>query len=342
MVVAVMKTLIVPRRSWSFIPALVGRTGYRVFHGIAVRMRSFDAADRLLGFLAPTVIITTLVALLAGFVLAFALLLLPWIDESLAYTLRESGSSVFTLGFVSSPDPIPTALNILGGATGMIFVALTIAYLPPQYMAVKEREALVKQLEGWTGTPSWGPELLARISLAGATGHLPRLYTDWDAWCADVADTHMKYPVLTQFRLPRSGNNWVVALLATMDAAALDMALRPEADHAEARLFLRQGTQCLADVAYPMRRIEVGKRDPGIDEAEFRKGVDRVIVSGFPAQRLADDAWADFTELRSHYAPLAYQLAFWTIAAPAPWSGERDGFPDLVAWPDSPEAWSLG
>jgi hypothetical protein len=91
-----------------------------------------------------------------------------------------------------------------------------------------------------------------------------------------------------------------------------------------------------------MRRIEVGERYPGIDEAEFRKGVDRVIGSGFPAQRLADDAWSQFAELRSHYAPLAYQLAFWTTAAPAPWSGERDGFPDLVTWPDSPEAWSIG
>ena len=66
-VIAVMKTLIVPRRSWSFLSAAIGRGGYRVFHGIAVRFRSFDTADRFLGFLAPTVVILTLVALLGAF-----------------------------------------------------------------------------------------------------------------------------------------------------------------------------------------------------------------------------------------------------------------------------------
>lgn len=341
-VIGVMKALIVPRRSWSLLPAFIGRNGYRVFHGIAVRLRSFDSADRLLGFLAPTVIIGILVSFLASFVVGFALLLLPWGDLTLGDALRESGSSVFTLGFVSSEAPVPTALDVLGGATGMIFVALTIGYLPTLYSEIKKREALVKQLEGWAGAPSWGPEVLARFSMAGAVMQLPSLYSSWDSWSAHVADTHMKYPVLTHFRLPRSRNHWAIALLAVMDAAVLDMVLRPDADQATARLFLNQGISCLGSVAYPMRRIEPEEDHPGIDEADFRKGVDRVLAAGFPAMRSSDDAWEPFVALRSRYAPRAYQLAYWTIAAPAPWSGERDGFPGLVAWPDAPEGWALG
>ena len=31
----------------------------------------------------------------------------------------------------------------------------------------------------------------------------------------------------------------------------------------------------------------------------------------------------------------------WIIAAPAPWSGERDGFPGLEAWPKMPGCWSI-
>ena len=341
-VVGVMKALIVPRRSWSLLPAFIGRNGYRAFHGTAVRMRSFDSADRFLGFLAPTVIIGILVSFLASFVVGFALLLLPWGDPTIGDALRESGSSVFTLGFVSSDAPVPTALDVVGGATGMIFVALTIGYLPTLYSEVKKREALVKQLEGWSGAPSWGPEVLARFAMASAVDRLDGLYSSWDTWSAQVADTHMKYPVLTHFRLPRSGNHWVVALLAVLDAAALDMVLRPDADQGAARLMLNQGTNCLHSVAYPMRRVELDGSEPGIDQADFRKGVDRLMLSGFPAQRSADDAWDQFAALRSRYAPRAYQLAYWTIAAPAPWSGERDGFPGLVAWPDAPEAWSLG
>ncbi len=341
-VVGVMKTLIVPRRSWSLLPAIIGRHGYRVFHGIAVRIRSYDVADRFLGFLAPTVVIGILASFLLSFVIGFALMLLPWADLTIGDALRESGSSVFTLGFVSTNEPVPTALDVLGGATGMIFVALTIGYLPTLYAEVKKREALVRQLEGWTGVPSWGPEVLARFSLADATERLPTLYASWDTWAARVADTHMKYPVLTHFRLPRGGNHWLVALLAVMDAAALDIALRPGADHAEARLLLGQGASCLNSVSYPMRRIEPAVNDPGIGDAEFRKGVDRAVAAGFPAERSADEAWETFAAMRSRYAPRAYQLAYWTIAAPAPWSGERAGFPGLGAWPDAPEAWSIG
>ncbi len=340
-VVAVMKTLLVPRRSWSLLSAFVGRYGFRAFHSVAIRMSSYDLADRFLGFLAPTVVIGILAALLASFVVAFALLLLPWADLTIGEALLESGSSIFTLGFLSTAGPVPITIDVLGGATGMIFVALTIGYLPPMYAEIRRREALVKQLGVWTGTPSWGPEILARFSLAGAVGRLPRLYSSWDGWCAHVADTHMKYPALTHFRLPRSRNHWLIALLGVMDSAALDMALRPSSDHIDARLMLRQGASCLRDVAYPIRRIEPGPPEPGIDEADFHRGVDRLISAGFPVERSAGEAWQEFVAIRSDYAPLAYQLAFWTMAAPAPWSGERAGFPGLIDEPDAPDIWSL-
>ena len=56
-VVGVMKSLIVPRRAWSLLPATIGRYGFRLFHAVAIRLHSYDRADRFLGFLAPTVII---------------------------------------------------------------------------------------------------------------------------------------------------------------------------------------------------------------------------------------------------------------------------------------------
>jgi hypothetical protein len=341
-VIAVMKTLIVPRRSWSFLSAAIGRSGYRVFHAIATRFRSFDTADRFLGFLSPTVVILTLVALLGAFWLAFALMLLPWADLTLGEAVREAGSSVFTLGFVSSDTPIPTLLDVLAGATGMIFVALTIGYLPTLYAEIRHREALVKQLEVWTGKPSWGPEILARFALAGALDRLPALFASWDGWCARVADSHMKSPVLTQFRGPRARNHFVLALLGVADAAALDASLRPSVDRTDARLLLRQAASCLRDVAYPMRRIDIDETDPGISRSEFDEGYERLVEVGYPIERTADEAWSVFAEVRSRYAPVAHQLLFWTIAPPAPWSGERDGFPEIADRPNAPTAWAAG
>jgi hypothetical protein len=279
------------------------------------------------------VIIGILVSLLASFVVGFALLLLPWADLTLGDAFRESGSSVFTLGFVSTGEPIPTLLDVLGGATGMIFVALTIGYLPGILGEVRGREATVRRLETVTGTPPWGPEVLASYTLAGALDRLPKLYEDWDKWCARVAETHMKYPVLTHFRLPRARNHWVVSLLAMMDAAALDIAARPYSAHGSSRLLLRQGAGCLGAVAYPMRRIDRTRHDPCLTRAEFDEGITRITAAGYPLERDLEEVWHEFTRLRSEYAPLACQLAFWLIAAPAPWSGPRLGFPDLEAAP---------
>lgn len=340
-VIAVIKTLIVPRRSWSFLSGWIGRWGYKIFYGIAVRFRSFDLADRFLGFQAPVVVILTLAALLAAFALSFGLMLLPWADLTVGEALRESGSSVFTLGFVSTPNPIPTALDVVAGATGMIFVALTIGYLPSLYSEVRHREALVKQLEVWTGKPSWGPEILARLTLAGALDRLPGILATWDAWSARVADSHMKYPVLTHFRGPRARNHFVIALLAVADAAALDVVLRPATNHTDARLLLQQASSCFRDVAYPMRRITTEEAHPRLTKAEFDLGCARLAAVDYPAERSPDDAWPAFVALRECYAPIACQLLYWTVATPAPWSGERKGFPDAVDRPDAPATWSV-
>lgn len=340
-VIAVMKTLIVPRRSWSLLSASLGRWGYRIFHGAAVRLSSFDLADRLLGFQAPTVVILTLASLLGAFAVAFGLMLLPWADLTIGEALRESGSSVFTLGFVSTETPIPTALDVAAGATGMIFVALTIGYLPALYAEVRHRDAFVKQLEVWTGKPSWGPEILARFTLVDGLDRLPRLFAAWDPWCARVADSHMKYPVLTHFRSPRARNHFAIALLAVADAAALEMAARPSIESTDARLFLRQACACLRDVVYPMRRIDADRRGSCLSRAEFDVGWSRLNDAAYPIEVPADTAWETFAELRESYAPIATQLAFWTIAAPAPWSGERDGFPEIGDRPDAPLEWVI-
>ena len=48
-----------------------------------------------------------------------------------------------------------------------------------------------------------------------------------------------------------------------------------------------------------MRRVEPDNSDPGIDSADFRKGVDRMLAAGFQAEVGADEAWPTFANLRS-------------------------------------------
>ena len=64
-----------------------------------------------------------------------------------------------------------------------------------------------------------------------------------------------------------------------------------------------------------MRRVEPVEPHPGINEDDFNQEVDRLRQAGFPARHSSIDAWEIFATRRSQYAPRAYQLAFWTIAA---------------------------
>jgi hypothetical protein len=90
-----------------------------------------------------------------------------------------------------------------------------------------------------------------------------------------------------------------------------------------------------------MRRIEDGPAEPCVDRAQFQSAWDRLESVGFPLERSADEAWPVFCSLRRDYAPIACQLLYWTIAAPAPWSGSRLGFPDITDQPSAPLEWSI-
>jgi hypothetical protein len=304
-VISAMKILVVPRRSWSLLGSVVAAPITRLFNFVVRRLRSFDMADRLLGFLGPTLVIGVLVALLASFTIGYALLLLPWTDIHMAEALRESGSSVFTLGFVLSEEPISTVINVIAGATGMIFVALTVGYLPALYATVKRREALVKKLEPRGGCPPWGPEIVIRHHKALADDELDAVFAEWDTWAAHMADTHMKYPVLTRFRLPRSRNHWLIALLAVADAAALRITLQPSMPQGKARLFLNMTVTCLDNLAHVMPLSEQAPVSTALTEYEYATAVDLLRNAGVPIEKTAEDTWLDFADIRARYVTLA-------------------------------------
>lgn len=337
--ISMLKHLVVPRRAWSLLPFAVTTVVTGGFRFVVRRLRSYDLADRFLGFLGPVVVVATLMAMLAAFVLGFTLLLAPFESISVPDALRESGSSVTTLGFESTRYPGPSVIDVVAGATGLIVVALTIAYLPTLYSIIRDRERLVKKLEGRAGSPTWGPQVLICHHTQGALECLPAFFADWENWAAEVADTHTKYPVLVTFRLPRAPNHWVLSLLAVLDAAALDLSLRPSAARPEARLVLQMGRRCLRDLAGPTGApSDTGEPDAGLwlTEGAFADAVRRLSEAGYPLERSAAEAWPEFRSYRLSYEAIAIHIADRVVAPPTRWSGPRTLFPDLEPLPYRP------
>jgi hypothetical protein len=335
--VSVVKTLIVPRRV-SARPSAINRFMHRIFLWGAARFETYDAKDRLLSFEGPVTLLIMLFSWLAMFWFAFAFVLWPLIDQSFLGALRESGSSLLTLGFAATPLAGATVVYFVAGVTGLVVVALLIAYLPTLYGSFSRRETLVTMLQSRAGVPAWGPEILWRHQLTGLVDSLGFLYSEWERWAADVAESHTNYPILISFRSPHPLRSWVVALLAVLDSAALYTSLCPTTAPSQARLCLRMGFTCLREMCDAVG-IEYDP-DPYPDDPieltyeEYLGGIAR--LEGFPMDRTPEEAWTHFRGWRVNYEHEAYALADFVVAPPGPWSGPRRHLPGMEFVPQRP------
>jgi hypothetical protein len=331
---SVIGTVVIPRRIRSRLIRPVALTVDAAFHAVADRFDTYEPRDRILAAQAPIQLILQIVVWLAVFELGFALLLWPTIGTAgLSGAFQLVGSSLCTLGYLAPPEGAPRGLIDIASLVGLGTVALQIGYLPTLYAAFNRREALVTMLDSRAGVPSWGPELLARThyglgSGVSAVEELPELFEDWERWSADVSESHATYLALLNFRSPRPLSSWLIAQLAVLDAAALYLALLPDAPGAvSARLCLRGGFTCLGTIARARGFAIPDEADPDegitLTYEEFVDAIDRLAVVDFPLERTSEEAWLDFVGWRINYEAAAYALARAVDAPPAMWSGPR-------------------
>jgi hypothetical protein len=142
-----------------------------------------------------------------------------------------------------------------------------------------------------------------------------------------VAESHTTYPILLLFRSPEPWLSWMIGLLAVLDAGAMHLALAPSTAPSQARLCLRMGFTLMNRIAGSMGwEVDLDPDPDGpiaLEFAEFEQAVAMLSSYGFPMERTAEEAWADFRGWRVNYETVAYRLADRLTAPPAPWSGSR-------------------
>lgn len=324
----IVRALVIPRATRTLISHSVDYAVDTVFRVIVRPIRSYGRKDQVLAAQGAAVILAQLATWLLGYELAYSLLLWPSV-AGFPNALREAGSSMFTLGFAYTPTTAPTVVDVVAAATGVVVIALQIAYLPTLYGAFNRRETEVTLLLARAGSPPWGPELLlrTRYGVAVRSDDLPAFYSRWERWAADVAESHSNYPVLVRFRSPHKLSSWLVGLLAVMDSAAMLLALCPTRDRIEPRRAIRMGFTALREIGAALGMEVDPDPDPDSEIAlryeEFAAAVEQLQTVGFPMDRDAAEAWPHFRGWRVNYEALAYALALRTDAVPAPWSGPR-------------------
>src|SRR5450432_2888894 len=147
---------------------------------VADHIDGFDRRDNILAWAAPLSLMALLLSWIISFWIGFSLLDFGFTHFTFSAAMRQAGSSIATLGFAASPTASLTTLDIVTGITGMVVVALQIAYLPTLYSAYNRRESLITVLSARGGEPAWGPEILARHAWLNLLPNMPELYRDWE------------------------------------------------------------------------------------------------------------------------------------------------------------------
>ena len=326
-------TVVVPRRvpragyllrfSGYLVPGL-----WSVWRWIGLRQASADRREAILGSFGALMIIVLLVAWIAGLVVGYGLLLDALRDqvrpqpETLDAALYFAGTALLTLGFGDfvAMGALARMITLAAAATGLGVFAVVITLLFTLFGSFQRREVAVVVLEAGAGAPPSGVTLLETYAMAGILGDLSQVFREWQAWSAEVLDSHLAYPILAYFRSSHDNDSWISSLGAVMDAATLVLTTIEDGPKGWAKLSRAVGGHCIEDLALYFG-LEV-EPELGVERAEFEEARDRLARAGFRLQD-ADKSWASFSRMRLEYAGRINALARYWATPPAQWIGDR-------------------
>ena len=243
--ISLLRTVVVPRALTSMISDAIASSITQVYKFGTSRRKTYVKQDSVLAWNGPMIIVGQLVSWLLLYFFAYGLWIYGIGGVGFVDSFRQSGSSLFTLGFADTNQVGPTILAFMAAATGPIVIALLIGFLPTIYGAYIDREVNISLLGVSGGQPSWGPELLARMTLNDQLADIPEHMNTWTRWFGSLRLTHTTYPVLVQIRSASPYRHWVVASIATLDAASMQLALTKTLPRAECAQAIIHGTQTL-------------------------------------------------------------------------------------------------
>jgi len=288
------------------------------------RTSSIDQ-EKLLGSYAPATVLILLITWFLVMVLGFGLLLYSLRDglqpvSDFGSILYYAGTSLLTIGFgdITATHGLARGVSVVAGGLGLGILALGITYLFSLYGSFQRREILVVRLEARAGAPPSGIRLLESYGAKDLRAGLAAFFLEWEAWAAEVLDSHVAYPLLGFFRSSHDNLSWISALGTVLDAASLVLTTIRDVPRGEAKLFKRVGTHLVEDI------YNVGFRlgEPtSLDRSDYEAACARLAEAGYTLAPLAD-AWPAFEAARATYAVRLESMArYWATPATS-WLGD--------------------
>ena len=327
-VFSALSTFVLPRAARSQLNRLVFGVMRRVFEFILRFFPTYEQRDSIMAYY--SILGVMMLVPVWYFLVAAGYAAMYWSlgVGDLYADFRFSGSSVFTLGFATSDNPIVTFLSFSEALIGLVLVALLMAYLPTMYAAFSRREQAVNMLEVRAGNPPNPYDMLSRFHRIHGLDKLGDLWKNWEIWFADLEESHTTLPALVFFRSPRADNSWVTSAGAVLDTAALTLSSIDIPNEMSAALCIRAGFIAFRRIAdyfdithpqnptYPETPISVSR-------AEYDEVIHKLEAAGVPIKPDREKAWRDFAGWRVNYDRVLLVLCTLVMAPQVPWSSDR-------------------
>ena len=321
-------TFVLPRAARSQLNRIVFGLLRRIVDFIMHFAKTYRRRDTIMAYYAPIGLLLLLPTWYLLILSGYAAIYWALGVGDLFAVFRISGSSLFTLGFDISKTPPVTVVAFTEAMLGLMLVGLLIGYLPAMYSAFARREQAVNLLEVRAGSPPSALEMLLRFHRNHGLDKLSDYWKTWEAWFADVEESHTTLPALVFFRSPRAENCWVTAAGTVLDAAALTLSSIDIPYEISAALCIRAGFFTLRRVA---NYFDIpSPQDPHypstpicIERSEYDEVIDKLAAAGLPVKANREQAWKDFAGWRVNYDRVLILLCGLVMAPPAAWSSDR-------------------
>jgi hypothetical protein len=289
---------------------------------------SYERRDRVMAMLGPIALLALLATWLVLIMGGYALMYLAVTGHSLTRSIELSGSSIFTLGTTSDSRLGPSLMTYTEAGLGLLLVALLITYLPSIYGAFSRRESGVSLLQVRAGSPPRASTMLIRYHrIEEARYRLTELWRQWEAWFADIEETHTTFSILVFFRSPQPERSWITTAGALLDGASFWAGSIEHPKDPDVQLCLRAGFLALrriADVFNVAYDPDPAPGDPiSVSRQEWDEAIAEMEDAGMPILADRDQAWEAWKGWRVNYDTVLLNLARLVEAPLAPWVSDR-------------------
>jgi hypothetical protein len=297
-------------------------TGRAVYTAAALRLRGnhdAKATHRVLLWFFPVYILSLIVVYFLGAMTAFAFLY--WGTHAVGawrQAFISSGSGLNTLGFATPTTIAGQWLSIPEGALGLGLVVFLFTFIPGYQTVIRAREDRTSWLYVRVGGPPTGVRFLEWCQLVGSATDMRDVWEAWEDWFRMLGDTHSVLPMLTMSPSVQSGQSWVSAAAAVLDAAALTASSIDGRDAETAKVCVRTGARAFLAIADALGRVR-----PPADEERHRPSRkqydalrDRLSSAGIPLRPASEREaqWKEFLLLREQYEEALLFVASRTFA----------------------------